>query len=72
MDVTLVVLMQNLFPKNMRTFRSTPTASSSSCNPRDQSQFRRLAAQASPAIPTGAQGAALRPADSLPPSDPGL
>ena len=51
MDVTLVVLMQNLFPKNMRTSSLNAHRIVLFPNPRDQSQFRRLAAQAFPGHP---------------------
>ncbi|KAK3744236.1 hypothetical protein QZH41_004606 [Actinostola sp. cb2023] len=53
MDVTLVVLMQNLFPKNMRTASLNAHVIVLFPNPRDRSQFRRLASQAFPGRPSG-------------------
>ncbi|KAK3718089.1 hypothetical protein QZH41_005716 [Actinostola sp. cb2023] len=51
MDVSLIVLMQNLFPKNMRTASLNAHLIVLFPNPRDRSQFRRLAAQAFPGRP---------------------
>ncbi|KAK3746855.1 hypothetical protein QZH41_000044 [Actinostola sp. cb2023] len=48
MDVSLVVLMQNLFPKNMRTASLNAHIIVLFPNPRDRSQFRRLGSQAFP------------------------